>query len=274
MKETKWDGVLDITFKNSKGDVFYYDVSINFSRNKVKFTLPRYHPMVGWIEIFGLPPQNEWVFLDNEQKAWHKTTPFNFEVNGMKFKMKETLEVFPDLVNNRRSLELRRTIGKEIETQWYEEDWSKMSSENRITKRSVFKHSGGHYFVDEEMFFNPTLEMLNKKQKSFVENIKKKHGNPSMGIWLKRSKMSGSYPPIYSQLFPFWKKNILNAKCVESVELGYEITQAHGDWYKIIEIAGKVYEIEEDNYTERDEIYKNKKVSIKNTYRKKIREII
>ncbi len=43
---------------------------------------------------------------------------------------------------------------------------------------------------------------------------------------------------------------------------------------KIIEIAGKVYEIEEDNYTERDEIYKNKKVSIKNTYRKKIREII
>ncbi len=273
MRETKWNGILDITFKNKKEDIFYYDVSINFGKKKVKFTLPRYHPMVGWIEVFGLPPQNEWVFLDNERKPWQKTTPFYFQVNNKKLKMKETLQVFPDFVNNRRSLELIRTIGTETETQWYEEDWSKMASENRMIKRSVFKHSGGHYFVDEEMFFNPPVEILNQKQKSFVENIKKKRGNPSMGTWLKRSKMSGSHPPIYSQLFPFWKKDILDAKYVESIELGYEIAQAHGDWHKIIEIAGKVYEIEEDNYTERDEIYKSKKVSIKNTYRKKIREI-
>lgn len=273
MKEPKWDGILDITFKNKKGDIFYYDVSIHFGKKKVKFTLPRYHPMVGWIEVFGLPPQNEWVFLGNEKKSWRKTAPFYFQVNDKKFKMKEVLEVFPDFINNRRSLELTRIIGKEVETQWYEEDWSKMATENKMTKRSVFKHSGGHYFVDEEIFFNPSIEILNPKQKSFVESTKKKHGNPSMGIWLKRSKMSGSYPPMYSQLFPFWNKNILSAKYVESIELGYEIAQAHGDWYKIFEIAGKVYEIEEDNYSEREETYKSKKVSIKNTYRKKIREL-
>ncbi len=273
MEKIKWDGVLDITFKNKKGDIFYYDVSISFGKKKVKFTLPRYHPMVGWIEIFGLPPQNEWVFLDNERTQWQKTTPFYFQVNDKKFKMKETLQVFPDLVNNRRSLELVRTMDGKIETQWYEEDWSKMATENRMAKRSVFKHSGGHYFVDEEMFLNPSVEKLNSKQKSFVENIKNKHGNPSLGIWLKRSKMSGPYPPMYSQLFPFWNKDILSAKYVESIELGYEISQAHGDWYKIFEIAGKVYEIEEDNYSEKNELCGGKTVSIKNTYRKKIREI-
>ena len=99
--------------------------------------------------------------------------------------------------------------------------------ENKMKKRSVFKHSGGHYFVDEEMFFNPPIETLNLEQKNFVEAVKKKHGHPSLGIWLKRSIMSGQYPPMYSQLFPFWGKDILEAKSIESIELGYEIAQAH-----------------------------------------------
>ncbi len=273
MKKHTWDGTLEITFKNQKEDIFYYDVSVNFGKKKVKFILPRYHPMVGWIEVFGLPPQNEWVFLDNERKSWRKTTPFYFQVNDKKFKMKETLQVFPDFKNERRSLELIRIMGGKTETQWYEEDWSKMATENKMTKRSVFKHLEGHYFVDEEIFFNPSIETLNLEQKNFVGAVKKKHGDPTLGIWLKRSAMSGQYPPMYSQLFPFWSKDILEAKYVESIELGYEISQAHGDWYKIFEIAGKIYEIEEDNYTEREELYKGRKVNIKNTYRKKIRRI-
>lgn len=273
MKETKWDGLLEMSFRAKKNDIFYYDVLIHFGKKKVKFILPRYQPMVGWIEVFGLPPQNEWVFLDNERKAWQKTASFDFEINDKKFKMKEMLEVFPDIANKRRSLELTRTMSKETESQSYQEDWSEMDAKNTITKRSVFRHSEGHYFIDETVIFNPPIETLSSEQKNFVATIKKEHGDPSLGIWLKRSTMSGKYPPMYSKLFPFWGKDILEAKYVESIELGYEVAQAHGDWYKLFEIAGKTFEIMEDNYTEREELYKNKKTKIKNTYRKRIKRI-
>lgn len=269
----KWEGTLDITFKKSVRDIFYYDVKISFGRKKVTFILPRYHPMVGWIEVFGLPPQNEWVFLDNEKKSWKKKSPFIFEVNGKQHVMNELLEVFPDFAHSRRSLELIRTLGSETETQWYEEDWSKMEKEKKIIKRSVFKHSKGHYFVDEEAFFNPAIRLLTENQKKFIETIQKKHGTPNLGIWLKRSTMKGEYPRMYAKLFPFWGKDILNAKFVECIELGYEVAQAHGSWYKLFEIAGSVYEVEEGNYSERVELYKGKKTKIKNTYSKKIRKI-
>jgi hypothetical protein len=272
-KNNKWDGILDITYKNKKGDIFYYDVTITFGKKKVTFVLPRYKPMVGWIEVFGLPPQNEWVFLEDSASYWKKTTPFTFTVDKKVFRMKESLEVFPDYKHNRRSLELVREIGKEKEVQTYEEDWSKMEREGKITKRSIFKGGTGHYFVDEEAFLNPSLKTLSSVEKKFVEIIKKKHGNPTLGIWVKHATMRGAYPKIYQQLFPFWNNSILQAKEVRTIELGYEISKGHGDWYKLFEIGGQLYEIEEDNYTEREEVYNGKKVSIKNTYRKKIRKI-
>ncbi|HMO77880.1 MAG TPA: hypothetical protein PKA42_00045 [Candidatus Paceibacterota bacterium] len=58
-------GNLDISFKEYRDGVYYYDIELKFGNKITSIVLPRYHTFLGWIEVFGLPPQNEWVILDN-----------------------------------------------------------------------------------------------------------------------------------------------------------------------------------------------------------------
>lgn len=92
-KDRSWSGHLKMKFSHQEKDMFFYDADIDYKGKKVKFLLPRYQPMVGWIEVFGLPPQNEWVILEDLGKHWQKEGGIILYEGAKEIKIKEKIEV-------------------------------------------------------------------------------------------------------------------------------------------------------------------------------------
>ena len=269
-----WNGFLHIKFRNIKKDTFYYDVKVSYNDKVVEFLMPRYDAMVGWIEVFGLPPQNEWVFLDNQSKPWAKDSILylgNHKIIG-NLKIKETLKVYPNFDNSWRKIEFNRQHGKLFENQTCIEDWSEFKDNNYIKKYMVFDHSNGQYFVTLHEYFSPLEKILTKEQKDYIKEIKNERGKPTLGIWLKKFECHGEELPIYKMLFPFWGKDISQSSGT-ILEIGYKIDKEHGDWYKLFNIGKKSFEIQEYGFTKKKVKYQGKFIEIKNTYTKKIRQI-
>jgi len=273
--DKKWDGYLNFKFSHQEKDVFFYDVDIDYKNKKVKvkFILPRYQPMVGWIEIFGLPPQNEWVILEDLGKHWQKESNIVLYEGGKEIKIEEKIEVFNNYQDNWRIINLERKAGDLFEKQMCWEEWT--SSSDIIMhprKRMIFHHSNGVYYVTVEAFKNPDKKSLSPSQSAFLENVLEQKGKPTLDVWLKKFSCHGDTLPIYSKLFPFWEDAWNNAEG-SLLEIGYEKEMLHGDWFKLFEAGDKRFEIEEGGWTSREVEWQGRKIRIKNTYEKKIREI-
>src|SRR3989344_1044579 len=260
-----WEGELTIQFLKQVGDLFYYKVLIEYKKEKIEFVLPRYAPMVGWIEIFGLPPQNEWVVLDGNDYSKKQTSDFVIIQNGKKSIIKENLSISTDDKNGWRLIDYKRKLGGIYENQTCFEDWSTFETTGKIEKRMLFKHSEGEYFVTLTGIKNPDNSLLSKQQQKYSQKVTQKQGKSSE-VWLKQFNVHGNPLPIYNKIFPFWK-HLWKQSQGSIIEIGYEKEMSHGDWYKLFEAGNEVYEIFEDNFTSLDVIYKGKKIKIKDTYR-------
>lgn len=268
-----WDGFLKMTFLCQEGEEFFYDVDINYGDKKARIILPRYQPMMGWIEVFGLPPQNEWVILEDLGKHWQKKGNIILYEGAKKMEIKEKIEVFNNYQDSSRIIMLDRKTGGLFEKQICLEDWSSLNSANGLIKKQmVFNHSHGVYFVTVEAFKDPEKKSLTPAQSGFLEKITKERGKPTLGVWLKKFTCHGDPLPIYSRLFPFWGE-VWNDVQGSMLEIGYEKEMMHGDWFKLFEAGDKMFEIEEGGWTSREVVWQGKKIRIKNTYEKKIREL-
>lgn len=271
----KWDGFLNFKFSHQEKDLFFYDVDIDYKSKKVKvkFILPRYQPLMGWIEAFGLPPQNEWVILEDLGKHWQKESEIVLQEGAKEIKIKENIEIFNNYQDKWRFINLGRKAGDLFEKQTCLEDWSFLDKAERLIKKQmVFHHSSGVYYIIVEAFKDPDKKLLSQFQSDFLEKTIKEKGKPTLGVWLKKFSCHGDILPIYSKLFPFWCDLWNNAKG-SIVEIGYEKEMMHGDWFKLFEAGGKRFEIQEGGWTSREAEWQGKKFRIKNTYEKKIREI-
>jgi len=265
-----WDGMIDMRFKRRSKDCLYYDVVVSSGRKRVEIELPRYHPMIGGIEVFGLPPQNEWVVLTPHKNPFVGKGVIKVKNDKKIAKIKERIEIVTNEEDAWRFVERDWHLGKKFERQLYFEDWSQMKAAGCNQKRWVFVHSNGMYVVSVLGHMNPALKLLTKKQKEFLEKIKAERGKPT-DTWLKQVNTNGTPPPLYKQLFPFWKTQLENVGSV--FEIGYEKELSHGDWYKFFDFGKQCYEVQEDNWTSKSIQWKGKSTKIKNTYRKYVREV-
>lgn len=273
IKSKEWDGCLNLRFSHQEKDTFFYDAKIDYKGKKTKFLLPRYSPMMGWIEIFGLPPQNEWVILDDLGRHWQKESEIILYENEKEIKINEKIEVFNNYKDSWRIIKLDRKVGDLFENQICLEDWSAINkAEKCIKKRMVFHHFGGVYYATVEAIKNPEEKLLTSAQCAFLNQVKKERGNPTLGVWLKKFSCHGDPLPIYSKLFPFWEDAWNNTEG-SLLEIGYEKEMMHGDWFKLFEARDRRFEIQEGGWTSREVEWQGKKIRIKNTYEKKIREI-
>lgn len=273
MNDKKWNGYLKIKFSHQKKNIFFYDADISYNDKKVRFILPRYQPMVGWIEIFGLPPQNEWVILEDLGKHWQKESGIIIYQGAKEIKIKEKIEVFNNYKNGWRIIKFDRKAGDLLERQICLEDWLLLgTAERRIRKQMVFNHSEGVYYATIDAFKDPEKKSLSPIQSAFLEKVIKEKGKPTLGVWLKKFSCHGDPLPIYGKLFPFWENTWNNAEG-GLLEIGYEKEMMHGDWFKLFEAGSKRFEIQEGGWTSREVVWQGKKIRIKNTYEKKIKEI-
>lgn len=259
-----------MTYDKQEGDIFYYHVDIDYKSEHVKIRLPRYAPMVGWIEVFGLPPQNEWVVLDSTEKLKKKGV-LTIKQKGRAFKINETINITTDSKACWRVIRLERSSGKVFENQLCVEDWSCLQDQRAIKKYLFFEHSKGTYFVTLECIKNPKLNILSVKERRYLDTIQKERGK-SNEVWLKKFSANGVPPPLYYKIFPFWKNNWKRGDG-RALEIGYEKEMSHGDWYKLFTLGTQHFEIKEDGWGSRRVTCQGKQIRIKDTYRKSIREL-
>ncbi len=260
-------GNLDISFKEYKDNVYYYDVKLEINGKQVSIVLPRYHTFLGWVEVFGLPPQNEWVVLD---------TLTDFEKNGfLKIgdnEVKETVKYTTG--KNSHTIQTTRKLDSEKEFCIWNQSYSNAPEE--ILSDISFQHNNGEYKTTwkTEILKNDTN--LSNAEQNFVSDVKNKHGQYDVLI-RKTFTASGSIPSIYYSLFPIQDLLDLTNISGSVIEIGYlnknsqhKVDNVHGDWCKRFDFGSKRLYINETNYSS-CEIETDKGVEqIKNTYKKEL----
>lgn len=266
-------GEMDMKFKKGNRDIHYYDVAINIGGNRKKIVLPRYHIMLGWVEVFGFPPQQEWVVLA-DIKPFTKKAMLSVNSEDIKEKVDFNLnkkEGFHEIITTRELGDL-----KEIFT--WTEDYT--NAPESIKDAGKFVHNDGvyKYTVEKNLITKNNFKYLTKKQKTFVGDITNKHGEPD-AIWRKVFKARGVIPSLFYKMFPIVDNIDLTNIKGSIVEVGYlekegeGVDRAHGDWYKLIELNDQDFFIEEKNYSSLTIKIGGKKQTVKGTYSKKLYRI-
>ncbi len=262
-------GIIDISFKEYLEGVYYYNLDIDIQGIKKHISLPRYHTFLGWIEVFGLPPQNEWVAL----KAFDNFTKTGtIVIDGENISEKVTYGY--DSVSGVRTVEtLREAMGLSEHSVWKQYRTDAVGH----TKSEVsFTHSHGEYFVHVDTAVCAGSTVLFKEQQVFVDVCKQERGAPDL-VLLKKFSVQGVPPPLYYRIFPPIEMIDLGHGQGSLLEVGYfrknstyEVDHVHGDWYKRFDDGKNILKIVESNYTSCDVEIGGKVERIKNTYRKEL----
>lgn len=268
-------GSIAIKFLYTKSGIMYYRVLVTRGQKKKRLIIPRYDPLLGWIEIFGFPPQHEWCMFDwiglGRLKPFTKTAMFS--VGGRSGK--ETVTFNTDIKNKSHFITLTRTLKNERESFYWFEDYSNVP--RSIVNHGYFSHREGIYqYEAEKKILNskqPSLEN-NKQQKYYDMITKEKQRKPDIVI-IKNFAAKGKVPPLYSDMFLFNAPHMRNTKGW-ILELGYlrktggKLERAHGNWYKLFELGKKCFVIEEECGPFRVEKINGVSTKIKDTYTKKL----
>ena len=259
-------GELNISYAGYVGGIFYYDLVIELYDEMRRIRLPRYDVMMGWIEIFGLPPQFEWVIL-GDILPFKKSAALSIDSRLYK----ETVSYTPDPAALKHIITVERT-GEREEAVRFVEDYSKAPKE--IVSSTTFTHPGGQYKC--EVTKSPVaLSELKGETEKFVRTCVKNHGLPDQ-VWFKHFESGGKLPPIYyHRFFPLIPGLDLNDCAGSVIEVGYlagesGVDGVHGDWYKRLEVNDKVFYIKESGYTSTEVETEDGLMRIKDTYKKEL----
>lgn len=260
-------GQIEISFKEYLNGVYYYDIEVMVNDIKTTIVLPRYHTFLGWIEVFGLPPQNEWVVLSDLA---------DFEKTGvMKINNKEIIEtVLYSKRDKTHTIKTTRQSGDEKETCIWKQDFS--GAPESILSEMEFDHKGGKYKIESKTEILASMESLSTKEAAFASGVIQKNGQQD--VLIKKSfNAVGEIPEIYYSLFPIQDFLNLTNTSGTIIELGYlrtesphKVDKVHGDWYKRFYFGDKQFFIQESNYSSCTIETEQGPEQIKNTYKKEL----
>lgn len=263
-------GEINIKFKNADCGVHYYDVLVRIGEKERRIVLPRYDIMLGWIEIFGFPPQHEWVVLADIKSFSKKATLL---IDGEH--ISEKVDFNLNKKEGVHEIITTREIGTLKEVFTWIEDYT--DAPKLIKNSGVFKHNDGTYayVAEKSIVALEDLERVHKKQKNFVEDIISTHGKPDV-LWQKTFTAKGTLPHLFYKMFPIEDSVDLSDMQGSIIEVGYleksgeDIDRVHGNWYKLLTIGAERFFIEEGNYAPATIEIDGKKQHIKGTYTKKL----
>lgn len=224
---------------------------------ETQFELPRYHPSSDWLEIFGLPPFNEFSgipeFEDMDKEFQDPESNFS-----------ESFQVSKDGIHGVK-MNLKRSLNGLMENYSIQE--MLVPSDNRSLGIFDVSHSNGNMkiLIERDIVHTRSdihhLEesKLEKAEKGYLEEITREEGLPDIVI-LKNCLFDGEAPAIYyEKLFPFWEKENYSKETVRVIEIGYldygsnenDLDDVHGRWYKLFNFEDFDYsylEVREGNW--------------------------
>lgn len=260
-------GTIDISFKELRDGVYYYNLSIIAGSLNRTAILPRYDAFLGWIEIFGLPPQNEWVILRDLPDFTKSAT---LTVDGVD--ILETVKYERDAARKTHRLDTTRTSGEIKETCTWTQDYT--DAPHNIQSRTTFDHPQGTYTASWQTAVLNDTSTLTPVELAFYQKVVVERGTPDI-IIKKTFNAKGIPPPLYYSLLPVTEIIDLADSTGSLIELGYlkkdsphKVDQVHGDWFKRFDIGEQIFHIIESNYSSCPVEVDGVETQVKNTYRK------
>lgn len=260
-------GTIDIAFHSYTDGIYYYDVQVDMQGKKRSIILPRYDVFLGWIEVFGLPPQNEWVVLD-ELADFSKTA--TLVVDGVEY---EEAVTYAAGENSHHIETVRRRDEHEERCVWTQRY---VDAPHAIQNESTFVHAGRRYQASWQTAVLDDVSGLTSAEAAFANEIVAEAGTSDV-IIKKTVSAAGELPPLYYTLFPVMDVLDLSKVSGTVIELGYlqtnsphKVDAVHGDWYKRFVFGDTVLRVVESNYSSRDQLTEAGIKRIKDTYRKEL----
>jgi len=259
-------GTMDIIFDEYKDGIYYFDLIVEVAGVTRHTKLPRYHAMVGWVEVFGLPPQHEWVILED-------VVPFSKEasliVDGHTYT--ETFAYTSNKEDKTHTIVTERSDATSHEKLIWVESYK--GAPQVIQHTMTFEHGAGTYICNAEKSL-VTKAQLTDEALDFVTKTFSEHGQTEH-VWKKSFSAQGVLPEIYYGLFPAIEGIDLSNIQGSVVEVGYMAGErgtdgVHGDWYKRFQLGDQVLYIVEEGYTSQIIETDNGPKNIKSTYHKKL----
>jgi hypothetical protein len=199
-------------------------------KGRRELEIPRYAPWTGWIEIFFLHPQEEWVELTGLRKFKGR---LEGNANGLAFD--ETIEISRDARKGVLEIRVDRSFQDgRFERGVYLESWGP------VTKSVWYsKHDTGHLATH---FTKYLVERVPRAYKGFVEAASQRARHfREFQLWVKEFQSFGGLPSWKSELAP-----LSVSSSGSSIEAGFLYIKGHGDWFKYFEYDGtKLLIIEE-----------------------------
>ncbi len=258
-------GDLNIKYSHFNNGIYYYSVHIDVNGVKRQIVLPRYHQMVGWIEVFGLPPQFEWVILETIGDFDKEAV---LTIDGEEFRESVSYRA------NESEKQHEFTVTREgVFSEQVHCVESYRQAPQLVSLKTNFEHQEGAYVCDYKKSLIDIEDVLDTEQ-NFVDMILIENKIPDH-VWRKHFTAFGKIPPVYYHFFPLIS-GLDVSQCSGSVlELGYQageegVDAVHGDWHKLLRINDQSFYIKETGYSSREVTTPNGTERIKDTYRKEL----
>lgn len=202
------------------------------------FKMPRHNPSADWVEVFGLPPFNEFSGIPEL-----KNTGNSF--SSKKVDISEDFKVEDKGIHG-KAINLKRSLG-DLEENY---DIKEMITPSNHRSLGIFDitHSNGEtkMLIERNIVHTrPDIywlkdSRLSKLQKSYLEDVIREEGLPDIVI-SKNCLVDGTTPAAYEKMFPFWEKKNYEDEKTQLLEIGYldygknenDLDDVHGRWYKL-----------------------------------------
>ncbi len=259
-------GELSMTFAELRDGVYYSDLLITTEGVTRTITLPRYHPLMGWVEIFGLAPQFEWLVL-GDVPAFTKTVALHIDANEFTAQVTYT----PKPEKQKHHVEVKRWNDELAETCVFTESYAE--APKHIKMQLDCDHDAGTYTCASTKGLVAVGE-LHDEEKIFVTETMRTHGETEH-IWKKEFVANGSLPPIYYTFFPPISGVDLTNVTGHIVEVGYMagdtgVDAVHGTWFKRLVVNDQIFYIFETEYSSKTINTPEGDQVVKDTYKKEL----
>lgn len=282
-KEPIGELVLNLPEHPIKDGTPYYNIQCSVKDKHINLEIPRYHTHLGWVEIFGLPPFNEWVILEDINKL---NGEFEGELGEGKFS--ESIQLYQSStvseIELQREYQGKKETAKTLKTnQTFDELNSSISITNwRHTSGTCSSHLKA-LFAETDRERDQIKNRASPEHRKYMEEILEEEEDLPDSVVLKKAVINGETPAVYRNLFPFWNTTNFSNMEVEIIELIYreygdnqkDIDSFHGRIYKLFSFEDFDHdhlEIREGNWKSTEIEFQGQKTTTKEHYEKHLYE--